>query len=134
VGGATGAPGTEEEALIEGILLDEMYPPALAERLRDSGHDAVAVLDVEVVLGSRSDSDVLAWATRHRRCVVTENVSDFARLASLDVTHCGLVFVRAQRYPRTSSGLVRLGDALDALLASKRLPGQNGILWLESTG
>ncbi|WP_407637344.1 DUF5615 family PIN-like protein [Catelliglobosispora koreensis] len=59
-----------------------MYPPTLAQYLRDNGHDVVAVLDIEVGLASRSDDDVLAWAARNGRCVVTENVSDFARLAN----------------------------------------------------
>ncbi|MEU1836616.1 DUF5615 family PIN-like protein [Micromonospora chersina] len=45
-----------------GLLLDEMYPPALASRLRDRGHDVLAALDLEVGLSSRSDEDVLAWA------------------------------------------------------------------------
>jgi hypothetical protein len=117
---------------ITAVLLDEMYPPALAKRLRDSGHDVVAVLDIEVGLASKSDDDVLAWATRNNRCVVTENVSDFARLSSLGVTHCGLIFVLAQRFPRTSSGLRRLGDALDALVSSKQLPGRDGVIWLAS--
>ncbi|MFI5916069.1 DUF5615 family PIN-like protein [Dactylosporangium sp. NPDC051541] len=114
------------------LLLDEMYPPTLAKRLRDSGHDVVAVLDIEVGLASRSDEDVLAWAARNYRCVVTENVSDFARLASQGAAHCGLIFVPARRYPRTRSGLVRLGDALDVLLASKQLPGKDGVTWLGS--
>ena len=118
--------------ILTGVLLDEMYPPALAQRLRDNGHDVVAVLEVEVDLASRSDDDVLAWAARNNRCVVTENVSDFARLASSGTAHCGLIFVLAHRYPRTSSGLVRLGDTLDALLASKQLPGRDGIIWLAS--
>jgi hypothetical protein len=117
---------------LTGLLLDEMYPPALAQRLRDSGHDVLAVLDVEVGLASRSDEDVLAWAARSNRCVVTENVSDFARLASQGVAHSGLIFVLAQRYPRTANGLVRLGDALEALLAAKQLPGRDGVVWLAS--
>lgn len=131
MGGPAG-PSAATTEILTGILLDEMYPPALAKRLRDSGHDVVAVLDVEVGLASRSDDDVLAWAARNNRCVVTENVSDFARLASLGVAHCGLVFVRAKRFPRTSSGLVRLGDALDAMLVSKQLPGRDGVTWLAS--
>jgi Domain of unknown function (DUF5615) len=49
------------------LLLDEMYPPALARQLRDRGHDVLAALDLEVGLSSRSDEDVLAWATRHQR-------------------------------------------------------------------
>ncbi|WP_329103980.1 DUF5615 family PIN-like protein [Micromonospora sp. NBC_01699] len=118
--------------VLTGILLDEMYPPALAKRLRDSGHDAMAALDVEVGLASRSDDDVLAWANRNNRCLVTENVSDFARLASQGVAHCGLVLVLAQRFPRTSSGLIRLGDALDKVLISEQLPGRDAIIWLRS--
>jgi predicted nuclease of predicted toxin-antitoxin system len=112
---------------LTGILLDEMYPPALAQRLRDSGHDVLAVLDVEVGLASISDDDVLAWAARNNRCVVTENVSDFARLAALGVQHAGIVFVSAQRFPRTAKGLVRLGHALEAVLAAKQLPPQGGL-------
>lgn len=130
--GGPADPSAATTEVLTGILLDEMYPPALAKRLRDSGHDVVAVLDVEVGLASRSDDDVLAWAARNSRYVVTENVSDFARLAAQGVAHCGLVFVLAQRIPRTSSGLVRLGDALDAILVSKQLPGRDGIIWLAS--
>jgi len=57
------------------------------KRLRDNGHDVLAVLDGEVGLASRSDEDVLAWASRTNQCVVTENVADFARLG------------RPRRYP-----------------------------------
>lgn len=112
------------------MLLDEMYSPSLTKRLRDSGQDVVAVLDVEVGLASRSDDDVLAWAARNNRCVVTENISDFARLAALGATHAGIIFVSAQRFPRTAGGLVRLGDALDAVLAAKQLPGESSVTWL----
>jgi predicted nuclease of predicted toxin-antitoxin system len=126
VGGPAEPPTTAET--LTGVLLDEMYPPSLAQRLRDHGHDVVAVLDVEVGLASRSDDDVLAWAARNDRCVVTENVSDFARLATLGVEHAGIVFVSAKRFPRTANGLVRLGDALDAVLASKGLPPREGVI------
>jgi uncharacterized protein DUF5615 len=102
----------------------------LAQRLRDSGHDALAVLDVEVGLGSRSDADVLAWAARNDRCVVTENVSDFARLAALAVPHAGIVFVSPQRFPRTASGLSRILGALEAVLSAKALPPRGGVIWL----
>jgi len=110
-----------------------MYPPALAKRLRDKGYDVLAALDVEVGLSSRSDDDVLAWAARNNRCVVTENISDFARLAAQGATHAGLVFVSAQRFPRTASGLVRIGDALEALLVASQLPGQDGVIWLSAS-
>ncbi|MFI5914889.1 hypothetical protein [Dactylosporangium sp. NPDC051541] len=56
-------------------------------------------------------------------------ISDFARLVSLGGAHGGLIFVLAHWFPRTASGLVRLGDALDVLLASKQLPGRDRISW-----
>jgi predicted nuclease of predicted toxin-antitoxin system len=115
---------------LTGVLLDEMYPPALAKRLRDAGHNVVAVLDVEVGLASRTDEDVLARAGRANRCVVTENVADFARLAALGASHQRLIFVSAQRFPRTSGGLALLADALNELLDAKQLPGQDGVIWL----
>jgi len=114
------------------LLLDEMYPPALARQLRENGHDVVAALDVEVGLSSRSDEDVLAWAARNNRCVVTENVRDFARLASA-MPHAGIVFVSSHRFPRTRKGLVRLEAALDELLTGKRLPPPDGVIWLGAT-
>jgi Domain of unknown function (DUF5615) len=115
---------------VTSALLDEMYPPALAQRLREAGHDVLAVLDVQVGLASRSDDDVLAWAHWTDRCVVTENVGDFARLAALGVAHAGIIFVSPRRFPRTGRGLNRMGDALDALLSAKGLPPRGGVIWL----
>jgi hypothetical protein len=125
------ADDSAEAAVLRGIILDEMYPPALARKLRTDGHDVVAVLDVEVGLAAKSDEDVLTWAARNNRCVVTENVSDFARLAQLGVPHCGLIFVSGRRFPRTAAGLHRLGDALGKALSEDRLPGAEGIVWLQ---
>jgi hypothetical protein len=90
-------------------------------------------LEVEVGLSSKSDDDVLAWAARNNRCVVTENVRDFARLASM-TSHAGIIFVSSQRFPRTRSGLVRLVAALDHLLTAKCLPPADGVIWLDSSG
>jgi hypothetical protein len=128
LGGAAEDPPPPQEVMA--VLLDEMYPPSLALRLRDAGHDVVAALGIEVGLASRSDDDVLAWAARNNRCVVTENVGDFARLAAMGLPHAGIVFVSSRRFPRTPKGLVRLGHALEALLAAEQLPPRGGIIWL----
>lgn len=125
-----GGPTEATRQRVTGLLLDEMYPPALAQRLRDAGHDVLAVLDMQVGLASRSDDDVLAWAARNNRCVVTENVADFARLAALPATHAGIIFVSAQRFPRTARGLARIGDALQAVLDADGLPPHSGVIWL----
>jgi hypothetical protein len=114
------APATPD--VVTRVLLDEMYPPSLAQGLREAGHDVLAVLDVRVGLGARCDDDVLAWAASGDRYVVTENISDLARLAALTVPHAGIVLVSPQRFPRTANGLHRTGTALEALLNAKSLP------------
>jgi hypothetical protein len=124
------AEASAEADALTGLLLDEMYPPALAQRLRAMGHDVVAVLEVEVGLASKTDEDVLAWAGRNNRCVATENVSDFARLGQQGFGHAGILFVSSRRFPRTASGLPRLLKALDAFLSDGELPGRDGVAWL----
>ena len=126
---AGGAEAARTACVLTGVLLDEMYPPWLGQKLRAAGHDVVAALDIEVGLRSRSDPDVLAWAARTDRCVVTENVRDFALLAS-SMAHAGVIFVSVRRYPRTGSGLARLEAALDELLTAGRLPPPGAAFWL----
>ena len=128
--GSPAEASAETEAL-NSVLLDEMYPPALAQQLRAGGHDVVAVLDIEVGLAAKTDEDVLAWAARNSRCVVTENVADFARLAQQGFGHAGIIFVSSRRFPRTASGLQRLAKVLDEVLTAGGAPGQYGVAWLQ---
>lgn len=51
--------------------------PAM-RRLREEGVDVVSV--AEVGLGEADDPDILAWAARENRIVVTRNYRDFAPL------------------------------------------------------
>lgn len=111
-----------------GLLLDEMYPPALAKMLRDRGHDVLAVAGMPELAGS-PDEAVLDAATGDGRCLVTENVRDFAVLARY-ASHSGLLFVNAERWPRTPAAIKRLADALSQVMASARVPGPGGVGWL----
>jgi hypothetical protein len=85
------------------LLLDEMYPAAIADALRARGHDAVAVVE-RPELRSGSDADVFAAAQTEGRTVVTENVADFVPIANdhdaRSKAHHGLVLVHPVRYPR----------------------------------
>lgn len=55
------------------FLIDEMFPPAVAELLRNRhGYDGVHV--TEVGLGATDDPDVAAAARQQDRALVTENV------------------------------------------------------------
>jgi hypothetical protein len=110
------------------LLLDEMYPPSLADVPRDMGHDVLAVAGLPALTGS-DDATVLEAATAERRCLVTENVRDFAVLVR-HTRHAGVVFVSSRRWQRTPKGLSRLAAALHDALSSGRIPGQDEVHWL----
>jgi nucleoside-diphosphate-sugar epimerase len=110
------------------LLLDEMYPSVVAERLRARGHDVVAVTE-RPELRSLSDADVFMVGQSERRTVVTENVADFSGIAdSLDErgqTHFGLVLIDPVVYRRGHSRTIgRMVTGLDRLLRDH--PGGRG--------
>jgi hypothetical protein len=75
------------------FLIDEMFPPAAAQQLREDGrHAAEHVRDVG--LAGASDEEVVSFARAHEAAVVTENVADFASVPELVV-----VFVRKRDLP-----------------------------------
>ena len=102
------------------LLLDEMHAPAAAARLRDNGHDAVAVKERADLIGL-PDADLLRAATADGRAVVTENIKDFAVLhrrgAAEGRRHSGMVFTHPRRFRRSDRNHVRvLADALAVLV------------------
>jgi len=95
------------------FLLDEMYPTAAAELLRDQyGHDAVHVL--EVGLGATDDATIASSARAESRAVVTENVADFA--AERDLT---LLFVLKRNLPAGGGQAAALAELLDRWAAAR---------------
>lgn len=110
------------------LLLDEMYPAGLAEALRSRGHDAVAVVERSDLVG-RVDTRVLTAAVEDERCLVTENVRDFAVLAQ-EMPHAGVLLVSAGRWPRSPGGIARMTVAIDRRIGEGRLPGKGEVSWL----
>jgi predicted nuclease of predicted toxin-antitoxin system len=96
------------------LLLDEMYPARLAEALGAAGLDAVTVS--ELGLGGQSDLDVFATATNDGYVVLTENVSDYARIAADHITaghhHPGVLIALSSRFSRRPAGHRALVDAI----------------------
>jgi Domain of unknown function (DUF5615) len=89
------------------FLIDEMFPVAAAELLRDSyGRDAVHV--TEVGLRAVDDAQVAATARAEGRALVTQNVADFA--AERDVA---LVFVLKRNLPSGGGQAAALAKVLD---------------------
>lgn len=94
-----------------------MYPPALADALRDGGLDATTV--AEMGMTGRSDPDVLATATASDRVLLTENVADFARICSERLStgdhHPGVLIALSSRFSRRPTGIPRLAEAVRAV-------------------
>jgi predicted nuclease of predicted toxin-antitoxin system len=106
------------------LLLDEMYPAAIAEQLHDRGHDVDAVT-ARAELRSLPDPDLFAAAQQERRAVVTENIGDFSAIADAadqrGAPHHGLVLVDPAKYPRGNRRTIgRLVTQLDRLLSDHR--------------
>lgn len=89
------------------FLLDEMYPPEAAVRLREQhGHDAAHV--GEVGLRATDDAVIAAVARSEGRTMVTENVAHFAGERDLV-----LVFVPKRKLPAAAVRPAALADLLD---------------------
>lgn len=94
-----------------------MYPPALAEALR--AHDIEVSTVVEQGLAGRPDPDVLASAAADGYVLLTENVSDFARIAAERHTagghHPGVLIALSSRFSRRPSGVPKIAAAIRAV-------------------
>lgn len=117
------------------LLLDEMLSRAIAQRLREKGHD------VEAVNGNPehqqlSDPEVLDLARSQGRAVVTNNLVDFRPLHNEAIApggpgHHGIVFVPSN-FRRTKADTGRIVAALEEKLEA--FPGirdlANAETWL----
>jgi hypothetical protein len=106
-------------------LVDEHLSRVLAEQLRSRGHDVVAA--TEVGLAGVDDPQVLSWAVRERRAVVTNNIQDFRPLHVTYLTtgtvHYGIVLVPSGRYSFRRDRLGPLMAALEEFLAQRPAEG-----------
>ena len=116
------------------LLLDEMHAPAVAAALAGAGFDVVAVAAEPSLRGS-PDDDLLDHATAAGRALVTENVADYAVLATSRAVagepHAGLIFTNPTRFNRAA--LAYPGDLIAALrtfLHNPPVSGESWIWWL----
>jgi len=98
------------------LLLDEMYPPALAEALRAAGIETTTLADLQ--LRGSSDPEVFAAAIAGGYALLTENVGDFTRIAAEHSTsgahHHGLLIALSSRFSRRPGGAKPLAAAIVA--------------------
>ena len=85
------------------LLLDEMFPPSIAEGLRRKGREVVAVQETPAPRGL-SDPQLFVTAQLEHRVLVTENISDFVQVESAwraeqEAPHSGLILVAPGAFP-----------------------------------
>lgn len=113
------------------LLLDEMIPGRIADQLRSSSRDCIAVSE-DVALRGLEDAEVFAFAQSEGRVVVTYDRDDYLELHREYVrdarTHEGLVIVNPNRFPPAQTA--RLAKALRRLVDS--FPSQPSfVAWLQ---
>jgi len=111
------------------LLLDEHVDPRIAERLRERGHDVVAVTQRSDLLGA-TDEDLFEIAVEERRAVVTYDLAGFRALATEQIIeeghHFGVVLLHPEPFPQGERYLGGLISALDALLTA--MPAEDALL------
>jgi len=99
-------------------LVDVSVGVAVQEWLRQGGFDSVAVRDIDA---SMPDIDILAWAVREQRLVVTQD-KDFGELVFLSgQPHAGVLLLRVE--DARSDEKVQIVEALFASYGDQ-LPGR----------
>jgi hypothetical protein len=92
------------------LLLDEMYPLALAVALREGGIEAETV--AAFGLAGSPDAELFAAAIEGGYAVLTENVADFTRIAAEHTAagrhHHGLLIALSSRFSRRPHGIPAL--------------------------
>ncbi|MBX3398100.1 MAG: DUF5615 family PIN-like protein [Gemmataceae bacterium] len=96
------------------VLVDVSAGLRIAEALRSSGHDVVSVRDVDPRM---SDRDILDWATRDGRLIVTMD-KDFGELVHRSgQSHSGVLLLRLDTMG--SEEKVRVVNAIFANFATE---------------
>lgn len=118
------------------LLLDAHFDPAVAQTLRERGHDVVSILDLGPDRYQASDTELLTFASVERCAIVTRNVRDFVLLHALwtgeERSHAGIVLVHARTIPEGDRGaeILALEDLLRTHPQSKDLT--DILLWLRA--
>lgn len=104
------------------LALDHHYSADIAAKLRERGHDVIAV--IERGWHAEKDEPLLTLCVEEQRALMTNNVGDFAlitrRWAAEGRRHPGLIFTSDASMPRGRDTIGRFVDALDDLMRTNQ--------------
>ncbi|MGH9011410.1 MAG: DUF5615 family PIN-like protein [Acidimicrobiia bacterium] len=113
------------------LVLDAHHSPMAAATLRTEGHDVKAAA-TEPSLARLEDEELLAFAAREGRALVTENAEDFDRIvramSAHGEHHAGVIFTSPRRYHRGSAAYP--GNLIAALRTLLDEPPPNQTDWI----
>ena len=114
------------------LALDHHYSPLIARVLRERGFDVVAA--IEVGWEADEDESLLVLCQGDGRCLLTNNVVDFAVIARAWQTegrsHAGLIFTSDVGWPRSRDTVGSYVDALAELMTANTAGFADRIHWL----
>ncbi|MDD2920915.1 MAG: DUF5615 family PIN-like protein [Anaerolineales bacterium] len=73
------------------LYSNENFPLPVVERLRNLGHDVLTIQETGKANQSMSDEDVLAFANKEKRILLTLNRRHFINLHKQNQQHVGIV-------------------------------------------
>jgi predicted nuclease of predicted toxin-antitoxin system len=101
------------------LYADEQYPLPVVEFLRALGHDVLTVQAAGQAGLRIPDDEVLAFATRQGRAVLTLNRQDFKQLHRLQPNHGGIINCTNDRNWEALANRVDAAILAEAPLAGK---------------
>jgi predicted nuclease of predicted toxin-antitoxin system len=101
------------------LYADEQFPRKVSELLRTMGHDVLTVQEAGNANQGISDDEVLIFAVKDNRTVITLNRQDFIQLHNSSSEHIGII-VCTNDVDRN-----RMATRINqAIIASEPLPGK----------
>lgn len=102
------------------LYADEQFPRFVSELLRTMGHDVLTVQEAGNDNLGIPDEDVLAFAIRDNRAVVTLNRQDFIRLHRSNSEHFGIIVstndINRERMATRSDEAIAAQESLEGKL------------------
>ena len=116
------------------LALDHHYSTDIAARLREHGHDVIAV--TERGWHAENDEPLLERCVEEPRALMTNNVADFAQIArrwaAQGRRHAGLIFISDTSMPRGRDTIGRFVEAFDELMRANQSETalDDRVIWL----